>query len=86
MPSSAKSSRTGGKADPTPVYTLDYNLRTRLMKLEELKELLEALNHHRVTSFEHEGLKLTLNPSGPKPDKTDETPSNPDDLLFWSAQ
>jgi hypothetical protein len=56
------------------------------MKLEELKELLEALNHHRVTSFKHEGLEITLNPSGPKPEVKQETPSDPNDLIFWSAQ
>lgn len=71
---------------PTPAYTIVYNLRTKPMKLEELKELLEALNHHRVTSFEHNGLKLTLIPSGPKPDKQEEVKPKPDDILFWSAQ
>jgi hypothetical protein len=57
------------------------------MKLEDLKELLEALNYHRVTSFKHEGLEITLNPSGPKPEESKEqAPSDPNDLLFWSAQ
>lgn len=56
------------------------------MKLEDLKELLEALNHHRVTSYKLNGLEITLIPSGPKPEDKKEVPSDPNDLLFWSAQ
>jgi len=55
------------------------------MSIEELKQLLELLNEQRVTSFEHKDIKLTLIPSGPKPEKQEEKPSQ-DDLLFWSAQ
>jgi hypothetical protein len=55
------------------------------MTTQELRELLELLNEQRVTSFEHKDLKLTLIPSGPKPEKQEEKTVE-DDLLFWSTK
>jgi hypothetical protein len=57
------------------------------LSLEELQRLLELLNIQRVTSFECDGLKVTLIPSGPipPPEKPAASGEIDDETLYWSA-
>ena len=55
---------------------------------DDLRSLLVILNEQRVTSFEYDGLKLTLVPSGPVLVDTEprKTPQEDDEeALYWSA-
>lgn len=55
---------------------------------DDLRALLILLNEQRVTSFEYEGLKVTLIPSGPvladeAPRKTPQ--EDEEEAMYWSA-
>ena len=58
------------------------------LSLDELRHLLILLNEQRVTSFEHNGFKVTLIPSGPvlvdtPPRKTPQ--EDEEEAMYWSA-
>lgn len=61
------------------------------MNVEALAALLKVLNEHRVTSYESDGLSLTLQPSGPHTPADAQTripaveQPDEDELLYWSA-
>ncbi len=55
---------------------------------DDLRALLVLLNEQRVTSFEHDGLKISLIPSGPvlvdtPPRKTPQ--EDEEEAMYWSA-